>query len=392
MNQGYTGLSIIPAVLLLKPFGDDRDTEEDTTLAVSVISMYLMVLNLDSWTAVHWMVRKQKAATYAAHPHLKPVHVLEVTPDPPASDAEDEGVCASLQRLWAGVSRIITPPIAGCLAGIVLGLIPPIKALLHAEGEDEVAPLEPTVTSAIQSLGDTVVPIVLLQLGATMHDLAYGKPGVDEATATKGGDTTPAPKAAVGTGDGDGGDAPKEDEGAVGAEEGEVAVAAEEGEVEVAVGGAAGERASTGEEGEEPPAAAAAHEAVVSSTQLTETGVSSAPLDTAAPAPERMPHGLLALVLVLKLVLMPLAGLGIVSLLMSVGAIDTDSTSPVLPFLFMFQWAPPTALNLLILAEMEDFAVMELSTVVFATTLASAVSMTVWITVGITVVNSFYGV
>ena len=392
-NQGYLPLSLLPAVLALQPFGKHRDADEDVLFGIAVISAYMMSLNLLSWTLIHWLVGRQKSESQP--PALLPALALHTAQ---AERSEQGAGTTSLRQGCVRCLSAITPPIAGCLAGIALGLIPPVKALLHSEEGEDLAPLEPTVTAAIKSLGDATVPIVLLQLGATMVEMLTPPKQDGEELDT-----------ASGTG---GKAAPSEAEHAGGTiETSEESDTAEGGSVRSS---GVGEEAVDSREEDEASAAAAFPNALCdadAAPQPPSADQDTAGLDkqdvaiaveeppsvqqtsseaTTRPAQTNLPGLLLATSLVTKLVLMPATGLALVVALLEGGVLDPASTSPVLPFIFMLQWSPPTALNLLVMTNLERFAEKEVASVVLTGHIAAAISMTVWITVFITVVNGYY--
>ena len=402
-NQGYLPLSIVPSVLSLKPFGEDRDTEADITLAVSVISIYLMVVNLSSWTLIHWFMRLDKQRYLASTPGASPAVALQSEPTQAASDES----ASTWQRFASGLRSAITPPIAGCLAGIALGLIPPVKALLHSEEGEDLAPLEPTVTAAIKSLGTTVVPIVLLQLGATMHDMVFERRSSreDEPERGKGAeedvetlqrktpdllckDSAPG-DSPCGASAHQAGAGPTPDTAA----QGEATESAEGGDIESA----------TGSSPRSQSAASVHHPDLHVDVPCAASGSGSVSgsIEDASGVVEATPHsppGLSSRIstpvhltsLAVKLLLMPAVGFGFVAGLLEAGVLGPGSTSPVLPFLFIIEFACPSALNIIILADMERYAQREASTVVFLSTVAGAVGMTVWITGALTLVQSYY--
>eukprot|EP01138_Halocafeteria_seosinensis_P012085 gb/GECG01012351.1/.p1 GENE.gb/GECG01012351.1/~~gb/GECG01012351.1/.p1 ORF type:complete len:467 (+),score=35.82 gb/GECG01012351.1/:1-1401(+) len=69
------------------------------------------------------------------------------------------------------LKQAMSPPILAILAGLLIGLIAPLKALFFSEDTSEsLAPLEPTLSNGIKSLGDAVTPVTLLILGANIAD------------------------------------------------------------------------------------------------------------------------------------------------------------------------------------------------------------------------------
>lgn len=68
------------------------------------------------------------------------------------------------------VQQLRSPPLMAVFVGVVFGLVNTIKQGFINEDDDDMAPLEPTVTNAARSLGNAVMPVVLLILGANISD------------------------------------------------------------------------------------------------------------------------------------------------------------------------------------------------------------------------------
>jgi len=442
-NHGYLPLSLLPTVLGLLPFGNQRDAEEDSADAVAITAMYIMCLNLLSWTFIHGLIRRQKRDTLG-------LLGLQVAREAPKAPSPAQGL---LPSAMAFVRKVLNPPLIACLCGVIIGLAAPLKAVLFAEIDENasceddvpVAPLGPTLTGALLSLADCTVPIVLLQLGATMTDM-YTSSRQQKAVASCAGvaDTAQGPSAVKPQGQGAHDNTDTRDEVAgihcAGIETDLPAVLSGS---QVATPPSAGVQVAptavpaaydTG------PAAQAADGALeaCSDEPLQEQdgsaaaqvplpgGGSSALLDAAPPASNEQGGSsdnlhaldrsgndkqdghfvrssppaalavdvslatvswpLLASVLAARLVVMPALGTALVYALVQAGVLPSDD--PVLVFVVMMQFTPPPAMNLALIGELEEFAQAALGQVLFVGHVTAAISMTAWISLQLAIVNS----
>jgi hypothetical protein len=83
---------------------------------------------------------------------------------------------------------------------------------------------------------------------------------------------------------------------------------------------------------------------------------------------------------------MPALGMGVVYALVQGGVLPRDQ--PVLLFVVMLQFSPPPAMNLALIGELENFAQAALGQVLFVGHVAAAVTMTVWISLQLALVET----
>ena len=315
-NQGYLALTVVPAVMTIQPFGQDRSVVEDIAMSVTVISAFAISLNVVSWTFLPWLLQAHAQAERLA---------VDAGSRPCAAQAPRAGTAGWLvywrQALWQAA-----PPIVGVLAALALGSIPHVKAALHPEVSPGVAGmvdgtakdplLANTVSSLLYSFSGSVGPIVLVLLGGSMADMLSPCPHTPRGTLRvrelAGGGTTPSPAP----------DLPH------------------------------------------PFGLQRVYEDV------------------------SWPH--LALTLLVKLVLMPALGLGIMLGLLASGTIDPASTSPVLPFILMFEWATPPAVDLIAQARRCGVAQRSMAAVALVGHLAGCLTMPCWIAAALAVVWQYY--
>ena len=434
-NHGYLPLSLLPTVLGLLPFGSQRDADDDSAEAVAITAMYIMCLNVLSWTFIHGLIKRQKRNTMCA----LGLQVAMEPPKPPQALAPPSLAAAAL----ACLRRLLNPPLIACISGVIIGLAAPLKAIIFAEidedapcEEDEPSgPLQPTLTGALLSLADCTVPIVLLQLGATMTDMytasrsrqsaLSGATPRSEAQAADGGTapapaldqaqagtepapqpaaldqaqagTEPAPQPAAEASPPAVDNIPMDDGANSTVAEGNVAVACGEGEDTIHAPMPGSESSAV------LPTTAGAADAPDSGhgvLQVDSPGSSGeclGPADSVEPASSAaaspvdvslatVSWPLLATVLAARLVVMPALGTALVYGLVQAGVLPSDD--PVLVFVVMMQFTPPPAMNLALIAELETFAQAAVGQVLFVGHITAAVSMTAWISLQLAIVNS----
>ncbi|KAI8817712.1 auxin efflux carrier [Fimicolochytrium jonesii] len=90
---------------------------------------------------------------------------------------------------WANfketIKDIMNPPLYAALFAIVVGIIPPLKALFFGPDTTIDAPLEEMITDPLYSLGEASVPIIILTLGGQLGSMQAVAEGPSEEGVVK---------------------------------------------------------------------------------------------------------------------------------------------------------------------------------------------------------------
>eukprot|EP00965_Chrysotila_dentata_P038993 1296052-Pleurochrysis_carterae.AAC.1 len=110
----------------------------------------LVALYLLGWSPVFWTVG---FALLSGSAELK------------EGDSAKDSISRIPQKLRLLLSKILTPPIIGCLAGLMVGLVPPLRALLlpSASGEQSALPLY----RCLRTFGKAYAPSAVLVLAGS---------------------------------------------------------------------------------------------------------------------------------------------------------------------------------------------------------------------------------
>ncbi|CAM9855393.1 unnamed protein product [Ascophyllum nodosum] len=170
MCTSFANSGPLPLLFVDSIFGSHPDTTIVTS-AVAYISFYLLGWSPMFWTAGYTMVagKPQPSSPMSA---ADAEHFRRLTPLRKA--------VVTCQRIKASPSfkRIVSPPVMGCVAGMVVGLLPWGKTLLLGKS----APLSP-VFDAIKRLGSAYLPAAILVLAGSIAPPG-SKPAAAAAAAT----------------------------------------------------------------------------------------------------------------------------------------------------------------------------------------------------------------
>jgi hypothetical protein len=227
--------------------------------------------------------------------------------------------------LCACLQRRLNPPLMAYLTGGFLGTCAPARHAVRGT----------IVFNAMDFVSASAVPMTLVALGATMA-----------AVVSKG----------KGKGEGKG------------------------------AGGEMGAGAD-GKQGREkpPPTATAAAAATTPTPESAAAPTAPAPSPAPAPTPGALlPRSVVAIVVVSKLLLLPLAGLALLRLAARLGILPTDK---LLQLLIVLQAASPTAMSMNALCQMTGAFPAEVPGLLLAVYCASTVTITAFMTVAITLIR-----
>eukprot|EP01138_Halocafeteria_seosinensis_P012083 gb/GECG01012349.1/.p1 GENE.gb/GECG01012349.1/~~gb/GECG01012349.1/.p1 ORF type:complete len:480 (+),score=55.79 gb/GECG01012349.1/:1-1440(+) len=101
----------------------------------------------------------------------KEMHITASSLDNGTKLGDDNKMTVEELPLWKlTLKQLWSPPVIAVLLGLFCGLVTEVRKAFILEDSDELAPLEPTLTSAARSVGNSVMPTVLLILGANIAD------------------------------------------------------------------------------------------------------------------------------------------------------------------------------------------------------------------------------